>query len=99
MTAHRNPIIEPCEPARMFARLQQSVVGRIERSALCEVVILPSNVALATSGGGTYWGGLQSDRRDGYALVLPRRPGQNNRRGLGLFDYLVLVEMPQEPTP
>ena len=94
MTKRRNPILEPCAPATMFARLRERGIGRVESTATVEAILLPPNVALAQEQGSGLWGCLRRDRW-GYQLALPRNRSQRQtRRCLGSLKWIALIEAP-----
>ena len=98
MTKHRNPIIDLCAPATMFARLKELNIGRVESTATVEAILLPPNVALAQEQGSVLWGSLRKDALWGYQLALPRNPSQRQtRRCLGSLNWIALIETPQGP--
>ena len=106
---HRNPIIKPCSAHDMFAKLTKMNIGRRESNAGWDVILLPANVALAREGGKVLWRHLMRGKlpqNSGYALSTPyslAAPVEATQRQqqytLGPFDWIVLVEAPQEPTP
>ena len=100
---HRNPIIKPCSAHDMFAKLTEMNIGRRESSAGWDVILLPGNVALAREGGKVLWRRLMRGKlpqNSGYSLAAPVKAMQRQQQyTLGPFDWIVLVEVPQEPTP
>ena len=95
MTKHRDPIIDLCAPATMFARLRERGIGRVESTATVEAILLPPNVALAQEQGSVLWGSLRKEALWGYRLALPRNPSQRQtRRGLGSLNWIALIETP-----
>ena len=100
---HRNPIIDSCSAGRMFDRLTEMNTGRRESSAGWDVILLPVNVALAREGGKVLWRCLlrgKLPQNSGYVLAAPVKTTQPQQQyALGPFDWIVLVEVPQEPTP
>ena len=100
---HRNPIIKPCSAHDMFAKLTEMNIGRRESNAGWDVILLPVNVALAREGGRVLWHCLMRGKlpqNSGYALAAPVKAMQRQQQyTLGPFDWIVLVEVPQEPTP
>ena len=95
MTKRRNPILEPCAPATMFARLRERGIGRVESTATVEAILLPPNVALAQEQGSVLWGSLRKDALWGYQLALPRNRSQRQtRRCLGSLNWIALIETP-----
>ncbi len=99
----RYPIIEACPPQKMFAALKERGIGRTESNANVESILLPSNLALATESGTLLWGCIMHVKAPlggGYVLARPTRTFQRQQqRRLNWYNYLVLVEAPQEPTP
>ena len=97
---HRNPIIEPCSAHDMFAKLTEMNIGRRESNASWDVILLPVNVALAMEGGKVLWRRLMRGKlpnNSGYILAAPVKVTQyQQQRALGPFDWIVLVEAPQE---
>jgi hypothetical protein len=106
---HRNPIIKPCSAHDMFASLSEMNIGRRESNTGWDVIRLPVNVALARAGGKVLWRRLMRSKlpqNTGYLLSTPyslAAPVEATQRQqqytLGPFDWIVLVEAPQEPTP
>ena len=99
---HRNPIIKPCSAHDMFAKLTEMNIGRRESNASWDVILLPVNVALAREGGKVPWRCLMRSKlpqNSGYALAAPVKATQRQQQyTLGPFDWIVLVEVPQETT-
>ena len=97
---HRNPIIEPCSAHDMFAKLTEMNIGRRESNASWNVILLPVNVALAREGGKVLWRRLMRGKlpnNSGYVLAAPVKATQRQQQyALGPFDWIVLVEAPQE---
>ena len=97
---HRNPIIEPCSAHDMFAKLTEMNIGRRESNASWDVILLPVNVALAREGGKGLWRRLMRGKlpnNSGYVLAAPVKATQRQQQyALGPFDWIVLVEAPQE---
>jgi hypothetical protein len=100
---HRNPIIEPCSAHDMVAKLTEMNIGRRESSPGWDVILLPVNVALAREGGKVLWRRLMRGKmpqNTGYSLAAPVLATQRQQQyTLGPFDWIVLVEVPHEPTP
>ena len=106
---HRNPIIEPCSAHDMFAKLTEMNIGRRESNAGWDVILLPGNVALAREGGKVLWRRLMRSKLPEntgylqaapYSLAAPVEARQRQQQyTLGPFDWIVLVEAPQETTP
>ena len=100
---HRHLIIEPCSGEKMFNSLLELNIGRVESNANVESILLPSNLALATESGTLLWGCIMHVKAPlggGYVLARPMRTFQRQQqRRLNWYNYLVLVEAPQEPTP
>ena len=99
---HRNPIIKPCSAHDMFAKLTEMNIGRRESNASWDVILLPVNVALAREGGKVLWRRLMRGKlpnNSGYVLAAPVKATQRQQQyALGPFDWIVLVEAPQETT-
>lgn len=97
---HRNPIIKPCSAHDMFAKLTEMNIGRRESNAGWDVIRLPVNVALAREGGKVLWRRLMRGKlpnNSGYVLAAPVKATQRQQQyALGPFDWIVLVEAPQE---
>ena len=97
---HRNPIIEPCSAHDMFAKLTEMNIGRRESNASWDVILLPVNVALARESGKGLWRRLMRGKlpnNSGYVLAAPVKATQRQQQyALGPFDWIVLVEAPQE---
>ena len=102
MTKHRDPIIDLCAPATMFARLRALGVGRLESTIFTEAILLPVNFALVQEHGAQEWGCLMKEAaavvRPGYeplyTLASPRNPAQRQRRrDVMSRNWLVLIEV------
>jgi hypothetical protein len=84
----------------MFAKLTEMNIGRRESNASWNVILLPVNVALAREGGKVLWRRLMRGKlpnNSGYVLAAPVKATQRQQQyALGPFDWIVLVEAPQE---
>ena len=96
MSKNDNPIIEPCAPATMFARLKERGLGRVESAAYAEVIVLPTGVALVQEQGGLLWGGMRKGALGGWHLTLPRNRNQRQgQRSLRSRNWIALIETPE----